>query len=213
MNSLPVRLYGDIISFTMQRYLDKFRKQTFFIPGEVVNLRPIKKSELAIIRRWLKDKELVRFAFGVEADGKVLEKIAHDYYADIVEGLKYVLGIENKKGQLEGFIRYTLREDGTVARIGIMIGEKKNWNKGLGTQGMQLLLKYLFEIIDIDKIELDTADFNQRAQRCFEKVGFRRTGEFSDVDFLKGSYSHRIYMHLSKEDYLKSKQENKNSPS
>ncbi|MCL5035816.1 MAG: GNAT family N-acetyltransferase [Chloroflexi bacterium] len=198
---LLVAFSGDIISFTMLRYLDKFRKQAFFIPGEDINLRPVRRSELPAIRRWLKDKELVRLAFGVEAEGKVLDKIAHDYYHDVVSGLKFVLGIEDKKGKLAGFIRYTLREDGSVARIGIMIGEKQNWNKGMGTQGMRLLLKYLFDIIGIEKIELDTADFNQRAQRCFEKVGFKRTGEFSDVDFLQGSFSHRIYMHLTRDDY------------
>jgi len=172
-------------------------------PDKVV-LRSLKKKDLGQIKKWLEDRELIELGFGVQADEKSLEKIALSYYQKLQTHNEFFLGIEDRENFLIGFARFLPVSD-TLARIGIMIGEKSYWSKGYGTEAMELLLKFLFEVLRFEKVELDTADFNQRAQRCFEKVGFKRIGESSDVDLHEGSFSHKLYMELTREDYLKEK--------
>ncbi len=72
------------------------------------------------------------------------------------------------------------------AEMGITIGIKDYWGRGFGTDLMRTFISYLFQSTVLDRIYLKTLDWNVRAQRCFEKAGFRRygtsrRGEFSFV--------------------------------
>jgi len=189
----------------MDVILNQLKKQPVLMEGrEKVILRSMKKPDLPRIKKWLEDRELIELGFGLQADEKSLNKIAATYYQKLQTQNEFFLAIENKENLLIGFARFLPVND-TLARVGIMIGEKAYWSKGCGTEAMELLLKFLFEVIRFEKVELDTADFNQRAQRCFEKVGFRRVGESSDLDFNEGSFCHKFYMEITREQYLQDK--------
>jgi RimJ/RimL family protein N-acetyltransferase len=41
------------------------------------------------------------------------------------------------------------------------------------------MLRYLFEHTSLVRVYLNTLSWNHRAQRCFEKAGFRRIGRSS----------------------------------
>jgi len=73
------------------------------------------------------------------------------------------------------------------AQIGIMIGERKYWNKGYGQKTMQQLIKYVqSEYNEIMRLYLHTRSDNIRAIRCFEKSGFHHSGSLlkGGVEFL-----------------------------
>jgi len=195
---------GFIIN-SMNYVFNQLRKQSILIPGEKVVLRSLIKTDLVKIKKWFSDVELIRLGFGLQAEDKVLEKIANEYYQKMIRHGEYFLAIEDKENNLIGFLRFFPRDDISSARVGIMIGEKNYWNRGCGTEAMQLLIKFLLEVLGLEKVELDTADFNINAQRCFEKVGFKRIGEISDLDLQEGSYSHRLFMELTREDYINEK--------
>ena len=52
------------------------------------------------------------------------------------------------------------------------IGEPEFWGKGIGTNFMKLLTQYLFNKKGADAVILDPHTNNQRAIRCYQKVGF-----------------------------------------
>jgi RimJ/RimL family protein N-acetyltransferase len=60
--------------------------------------------------------------------------------------------------------------------IGIIIGEKSYWERGYGTDAVSTFVAYIFETSDVEKIMLRTLEWNVRAQKCFEKCGFKRCG-------------------------------------
>jgi RimJ/RimL family protein N-acetyltransferase len=41
---------------------------------------------------------------------------------------------------------------------------------------MKTFIAYMFSTMELDRIYLKTLDWNFRAQRCFEKAGFKRYG-------------------------------------
>ena len=59
------------------------------------------------------------------------------------------------------------------AELGIMIGEREYWSQGYGTEAVTCLLDHIFLTTPLRRIYLHTLDWNLRAQRCFEKCGFR----------------------------------------
>ena len=61
-----------------------------------------------------------------------------------------------------------------VAEIGIKICELSEQEKGYGTQFIKMMIDYLFNTLNFNKIILDTNLMNTRAQHVYEKIGFRK---------------------------------------
>jgi RimJ/RimL family protein N-acetyltransferase len=50
-------------------------------------------------------------------------------------------------------------------------------DQGFGTDALWAFLSYYFGVLKMSALFLDVAAFNARAQRCYEKCGFRRCGQ------------------------------------
>jgi RimJ/RimL family protein N-acetyltransferase len=68
--------------------------------------------------------------------------------------------------------------------------------KGLGTQATRAVVAYGFDVVGLHRIELGVYDFNPRAQRVYEKVGFRREGVRRDALCWDGEWHDEILMAL-----------------
>jgi len=62
------------------------------------------------------------------------------------------------------------------ATVGITIGEKELWGQGYGTEALGLLVAFLFDYLNLRRVQLDTWSGNERAMRSFAKLGFREEG-------------------------------------
>ena len=60
--------------------------------------------------------------------------------------------------------------------VGISIGEREMWGKGYGTDAMRIILRFAFSELNLHRVSLDVFDYNPRAIRSYEKVGFVREG-------------------------------------
>lgn len=97
----------------------------------------------------LRNRQPVKHQFAIKTpDGKHIGNCA--YY-----------GINDNKGEVE---------------IGIMIGNRKYWDKGYGTDAVTTLINHIFLKTSLGRIYLKTLDSNKRAQQCFNKCGFTPCG-------------------------------------
>ena len=60
-----------------------------------------------------------------------------------------------------------------AAELGILLGNREYWGGGYGTDAFQLLLQHMFTAMPMKRVYLHTLDWNHRAQRSFEKCGFK----------------------------------------
>lgn len=58
------------------------------------------------------------------------------------------------------------------AKVGIVIGDRQYWDMGYGSDAVMTLISHVFAELALDRVYLDTLDWNVRAQRCFQKCGF-----------------------------------------
>jgi RimJ/RimL family protein N-acetyltransferase len=137
-------------------------------------IRPLRAYDLLEIARWLEDPQILRLAFGTEQDDQSVLRLGKIYLAEMDAARGSMLAICDPLEHLIGFVRFAFfqSDNGRNGRIGILLGRKESWNQGLGTSATQLALHFLFERKGCRRIELDTAEFNARAQRCFRKCGF-----------------------------------------
>lgn len=80
--------------------------------------------------------------------------------------------------------------------LGITIHEPKNWSKGYGTEAIELIVDYAWKHLNLRRIELMVHDFNERAKRVYEKVGFKLYGTARGKYFIDGKYVDTHYMEL-----------------
>ncbi|MEF2291942.1 GNAT family protein [Virgibacillus dokdonensis] len=69
------------------------------------------------------------------------------------------------------------------ASVRIAIFNKAYWGNGYGTEAMEQLINYGFEQLNLHRIELEVFDFNTRARKSYEKLGFKQEGIRREVLF------------------------------
>jgi len=69
------------------------------------------------------------------------------------------------------------------AELGIVIGDRSCWGKGYGTDAVLTVLDHVFTKTDLERVYLHTLTHNKRAQRAFEKAGFKPVGPVSRDGF------------------------------
>lgn len=85
---------------------------------------------------------------------------------------RFAWAVEDSKRRLIG--RISLREidvGKTTARLGISLAQPYV-GQGLGSEAMALFLDHYFGPLNFERMLLDVAAFNQRAVRCYERLGF-----------------------------------------
>ena len=87
------------------------------------------------------------------------------------------------------------------ATLGIFIGDKSGRNKGIGTEAIRLILEYGFKYLNLNNIKLDVMEFNERAQACYKKCGFKEYGRRRKSEFIYGKYYDRVEMDILAEEF------------
>ncbi|MCS4515774.1 GNAT family N-acetyltransferase [Clostridium botulinum] len=59
-------------------------------------------------------------------------------------------------------------------------GEEEARGKGYGTQVTELVLNFAFKELNLHRIHLTVLEYNHRAIKLYEKVGFRREGTYRE---------------------------------
>jgi RimJ/RimL family protein N-acetyltransferase len=85
--------------------------------------------------------------------------------------------------------------------VGISIGEKEFWGKGYGTDALQVLLQYAFNELNLHRVSLTVFEYNPRAIRSYEKVGFKIEGR--ERKFLErgGERWDMLYMGILRQEW------------
>jgi ribosomal-protein-alanine N-acetyltransferase len=156
---------------------------TAVVPGEVIRgekvvLREKRLSDASDDYAWRSDPELARYDAA-----KPLTASFSDFLTLFTEELEYPsparrsLSMEDLSGRHIGNIMfYNIDRLQGEAELGITIGVDGHWSQGYGTDAVRAALRHIFSLPGIRRIYLKTLDWNKRARRCFEKVGFVRYG-------------------------------------
>ena len=151
--------------------------------GQKTYLRPyaagFSDAEVERIYRWNQDPEVLRWSGGSPLR-TTLDEFKKNFQAERnpSDAHRRPFLIFTLDGELIGRtglfdIDHRRRE----AELGIVLGEKRYWGQGYGSDALNALLRYVFERTDLDRVYLFTYADNHRAQRAFEKAGFRFVGK------------------------------------
>lgn len=172
------------------------------LTGDLTRLTAVKgAADAGSIARWSRDSEFWRLAHTDPA------------YPELAKNVKQLLDEEPLSrqrfairtladDQLIGLIGlYTIYWPHAEAFMGIQIGERDYWGRGYGTDALRVLLRYGFLELNLQRVALSFLEGNERAQRSYEKCGFRIEGRERQAWVYDGRRWDEIYMGLLREEW------------
>lgn len=176
------------------------------IVGERIYLSPMSVDDAETYVKWMNSRDVsdrvhsTHKMINVEDERewikRILEKGSYDF-AIILSETDELIG--NCSINKISFI------DGT-ATLGIFIGEEENRNKGYGSEALNLLLDYGFNILNLNNIDLGVISFNERAIKCYKKIGFKEYSRRHECYYLDGKYHDILHLEMLKKDYINKSQ-------
>jgi RimJ/RimL family protein N-acetyltransferase len=169
------------------------------ISGERVSLHPKSLADTPRDYIWRKDAELAAL------NGETPLKIPFIRYVTQFEPssagahpTKEILSIKTiAEGRHIGNCAiYDIDWDLAEAHVGVVIGDRRYWDRGYGSDVLKALTGYAFNHLSMRCLHLKTLERNIRARKCFSKCGFQPCGSL-----LENGNTY-ILMRLSYEDYI-----------
>jgi len=174
-------------------------ENTTLLHGELVRLAAVNpEKDSKLFARWARDAEYLRMLDTSPvrqwSEGQYKKWFKEDLEKDKRDDFLFMIRTLESE-EAVGFIEL----DGVHwsqgdAYVGIGIGERENWSKGYGTDAMKVVLRFAFDELNLHRVSLNVFEYNQRAIRSYEKVGFvvegrereflRRAGQCWDMIFM-----------------------------
>ena len=162
-----------------------------------------------LFAKWMRDSEFVGLLDADPARLLSVDKYKEWFEKDLVE--------QQKNDELFFLIR-TLEEDLTIgligldgiqwvhgdAWVGIGLGEREYWGEGYGTDAMRILQRYAFEELNLHRLSLSVFEYNSRAIRSYEKVGFVIEGRVRQFLNRDGRRYDMIFMGILRDEWKES---------
>jgi RimJ/RimL family protein N-acetyltransferase len=87
------------------------------------------------------------------------------------------------------------------ASLGITIGDPADTNHGYGSDALRALLGFGFGELRLERIWLDVYDYNERARRVYERVGFVLEGTLRHALYRDGRFHDVLRMAILREEW------------
>ncbi len=174
------------------------------IIGKNIRLRAIERDDLPMFTRWLNDPE-VRHGLLIFLPLSQAEE--EQWFEGMLkrapEERPLVIEINESKAwvAIGNCGLFDINWRARSAEIGIVIGEKRYWNQGFGTESVQLLLKHGFETLNLNRIFLRVHENNPRAARAYEKAGFVHEGRMRQAHYQEGKYFDALLMSVIRSEW------------
>lgn len=91
-------------------------------------------------------------------------------------------------------------EDNSSIGFRIALNADARFGQGFGTEATRAVVGHAFDVIGVHRISLEVYAFNPRAQRVYQKVGFRVEGRLRDALHWNGEWIDAVVMGMLKTD-------------
>jgi len=168
--------------------------------GPNILLRGLELTDVSELMKHWNSVEVKRFLF-VSGPHSIQEEEEWIKYTwrERKEGKSFIFAIVYREKDLFiGNIEIRImNQTSRRGNIGIVIFNQSYWSRGFGTESIQILLKYAFETLNLNSVELEVFANNPRAQRCYEKSGFKEMGVRREAVFVEGQYVDSILLDIT----------------
>jgi RimJ/RimL family protein N-acetyltransferase len=182
------------------------------IRGRLTRMRPMRPEEAALVHAWNTDPDVYHFWGSYDYRHKSLE----DFLADTVGDAHYFDGSDVVNGRcftiepLEGpdagtvigmINTNTIEMEHRSTEIDVVIGHPDYREQGYGTDAIREFLRFLFDTVGLHRVWLGTYEYNARARRVYENLGFVQEGVAREADYVDGRWVDSVLYGILEEEF------------
>ena len=173
--------------------------------GLLTTLVNLEKSHIPKCWNWINDAKVIRHMSGpfvttYRGELKWFREMQNNKNNRVFAILDKETGTHIGNLGLEDISRYHKK-----ATYGLIIGEKKYWNKGYGTDATRIALRYAFKRLKLNKVSLTVFPENKGGIKVYQRAGFKKVGRLKKDVKVRGKFQDTIFMEVMAEDFLTNK--------
>lgn len=165
---------------------------------EQIILRDLTEKDLGTVVVWRNNPEVNRYLANVvktETEAKSWFIRLKSSSKNLLQGIVY-------QGQLIGYCMVEgIDEPNQKCEVGVIIGEKRHWGKGIGKSVVNDLLSYCFVNLKFHRVLAVIADGNERSKQLFKGLGFKYEGTSREAYLIDGKYTNLLCFSLLEQEY------------
>ncbi len=167
-----------------------------FLQNGRLAIRELIEEDKQLMVKWLSDPEVLQYYEGRDRPAD-LAQVEEDFFGEAGDESRCLILYEKNPigyvqfypiGDEEREIYGYFDALNTIYGMDQFIGEVSYWNKGIGTQLVEMVVNYLFTDRKADRIVMDPQTWNERAIRCYEKSGFKKVKLLPKHEWHEGEY-------------------------
>ncbi len=168
--------------------------------GKTINLRRLEKVDLALKVRWYNDPQvnqtlLLQEQLTLDKTLKWFDMISQNQSRlDLI-----VENLDAKPIGIGGLVN--IDKANRTAESIIVIGETDYWGKGIMFEALELLLRWAFENLNLDKIWALAVPTNIASIITMKKLGYQIEGKLREEKYLNGKRVDILRLGLLRKDF------------
>lgn len=172
------------------------------IIGHKVFIRAVEEEDLPDIHKWSNDFELMElFDFKINFINydALIQKVSADESRE--DQISFTIAENETKRPVGKCMLTEIDYSNKRCLCSLYIGDMESREMGYGTEAMQLLMKFVFEDLNLNRLGLWVFDFNKRAIKSYKKCGMKVEGIMREGVFRDGKYHDVYFMGILKNEY------------
>ena len=180
---------------------------TVFIESERLWFRPPEMSDVELISGWINDPRIRKFLdsrvfpLNLESEREWIKNVTGSSAKAAKTEIVMLFGLKGASDPIGSAglhaINWIVRE----AEWGILIGDPANWNQGYGREVAKRYLKYAFEELNLNRVQLRVSTANERGIKCYQDAGYKLEGTMRQAAYSDGSYDDMQMMAVLREEW------------
>ncbi|MFD1720677.1 GNAT family N-acetyltransferase [Amnibacterium endophyticum] len=170
--------------------------------GDRVRLRALRDDDLPLLDAWWEDPEqqaLQQLAVRPRPAGSNAE--THRRWSANADASAAGFSVETHDGLLVGHMAlWGAKLPERDAHLGALIGAGHQ-GRGYGTEAVRLMVRYGFLAMGLNRIQLETFSFNDRARRAYARAGFVEEGVRREAVWIDGGFADEVIMSILRREW------------
>ena len=172
------------------------------LEGETVELRRHARANYGLYAAWYGDPEIWHLTSWAPSplNRAAVEKLFEDRELSPVDD-SFAIHVKDEDEPVGVISLMNISDANESAELSVIVGHPDDRHQGYGTEAIELLLRYAFEELGLNRVGLSAFDFNDEAIAAYEKLGFAIEGRYRQAIKRKSRFHDAILMSIMKGEW------------
>ena len=180
------------------------RKAKRFV-GERIELRRHARENYRLYGEWYRNPEIWRLTSWTAAplSPSAVERLFEDRERSSTDD-SFAIHLRDEDEPIGVISLMNINQANASAELSVIVGHREDRHHGYGAEAIDMILRYGFEELDLNRIGLSVFEFNEDAISTYEKLGFREEGRLRQALKRDDAFYDAILMGIRRSEWQES---------